>query len=922
MASLIKEINHMVSPVRARYSLKTRITLATLAIFLISLWALSVYASRMLRQDMERLLGEQQYSTASILANQVNSELELRLEALKKVASLSAQSMQKGPAAMQTILESNPVLQMLFNAGLNVFNLDGTVIGDFPLSTGRTGLNFMDNETIAAALKEGKSGVSRPTMGRTLKSPVFGMTVPIRNEQGQVIGALSGVTNLGLPNFLEQVTEGRYGKTGGYILIARQHRLIVTATDKGRIMNSLLAPGMNPAVDRYQQGYEGSAIYVNTRGVEVLTSAKGIPVADWYIVVSLPTAEAFAPIRSMQEHMLLATLLLTLLATGLTWWILRRQLAPLLDTARTLATMSESSTPPQALPIRRPDEIGQLIAGFNRLLDSLGQQKSALRESEARFRLLMEDIPNVAVQGYTLQGTVIFWNRASELLYGYSKAEALGGDLFELIIPPEMKDGVRGAMQAMKQTGEPIPAGELLLQRKDGSPVPVFSSHAVTHDHGGVPELFCLDIDLSARKHAEAELEQHRHHLEELVRSRTIELEQARNAAESANLAKSAFLANMSHEIRTPMNAILGMAHILRRGDVTPAQAERLQQIDTAGKHLLALINDILDLSKIEAGKFVLEDAPLAIDSVLENVRSILSERARAKGIKLQVEHGVFPPDLYGDATRLQQALLNYATNAIKFTEQGCVTLRAVAQDKTADAVVVRFEVQDSGIGIAAEALSRLFSTFEQADNSTTRKYGGTGLGLAITRRLAEMMDGDVGVDTTPGVGSTFWFTARLARKEALELILPSDGTDGVDDNERLIGRRYRGCRVLLVDDEPINLDITRFLLEECGLLVDTAEDGVGAVRQVRSADYALILMDMQMPVLDGVEATRQIRQIPGYLKIPIVAMTANAFAEDKARCLEAGMNGFLIKPIDPDRVFSTVLYWLERDHRGSEANN
>ncbi|MEI7613665.1 MAG: response regulator [Betaproteobacteria bacterium] len=417
--------------------------------------------------------------------------------------------------------------------------------------------------------------------------------------------------------------------------------------------------------------------------------------------------------------------------------------------------------------------------------------------------------------------------------------------------------------------------------------------------------------DITERKKAEAELAEYRLHLEDLVAARTTELAQARDAAEAANVAKSAFLANMSHEIRTPMNAILGMANILQREGVTPRQAERLERIDTAGKHLLEVINSILDLSKIEAGKFSLNEETVVPINVLANVRSILSERAQAKGILLRIECATFPPHLCGDPTYLQQALLNYATNAIKFTERGSVILRALAGDETSDSLVVRFEVQDSGIGIQPEDIPRLFNAFEQADNSTTRKYGGTGLGLAITRRLAELMGGEAGVKSVFGAGSTFWFTVRLKKAEC-SAETSSTRIHSAANAERLLRERFLGARILLVDDEPMNLFVSQCLLEESGLVVDTAEDGEQAVAKVQENRYALILMDMQMPKLNGLDATRQIRAIPAYRNVPILAMTANAFAEDKARCFEAGMNDFIIKPIDPKLIFSTLLRWLE----------
>jgi len=379
--------------------------------------------------------------------------------------------------------------------------------------------------------------------------------------------------------------------------------------------------------------------------------------------------------------------------------------------------------------------------------------------------------------------------------------------------------------------------------------------------------------------------------------------------ADAANVAKSAFLANMSHEIRTPMNGIVGMANLLRRGGVTPLQAERLDKIDTAAQHLLSIINNILDISKIEAGKFVLEETPVNIGSLLTNVSSILSGRAKEKNIRLLIETGSFPHNLVGDSTRLQQALLNYAANAVKFTEKGSVTLRTLMQEETDESVRVRFEVQDTGIGIAPETLSRLFSAFEQADNSMTRRYGGTGLGLAITRSLAELMGGEIGAESTPGVGSTFWFTVKLKKSAELAVMQPMANVDV----EVLIQRHYSGHRILVVDDDPMNREVARMQLEAVELVVDTADDGAEAIALTRKTAYAAIFMDMQMPKVNGLEATRQIRLTPGYRQTPIIAMTANVFAEDKARCIAAGMNDFLVKPFNPEDLFDILLRSLSR---------
>jgi PAS domain S-box-containing protein len=671
------------------------------------------------------------------------------------------------------------------------------------------------------------------------------------------------------------------------------------------------------------------------------------------------------------------------------------------------------------------------------------QQANRQLEDTARFVRTITD---------TVPGRVAYWDR--ELVcrfansgyhawFDFAPGTVVGRSIHELFGTDYVQRQWSHVARALR--------GETLVFEREDQRLGTRRVHQVHYmpdrDEAGVVRgLTVLAFDITARKESE----------DELVRLNA-ELERSRDAAETASRAKSAFLANMSHEIRTPMNAIIGLAHLMARDTRDALQASRLAKVENAAQHLLEVINNILDLSKIEAGKMVLDEAEFSLDSLLARCFELVAERAREKGLELVLDTDHLPPRLLGDATRLSQALINLLANAVKFTAGGWVRLRAEVLQDEGQRLLVRFEVQDTGEGIAPEHLDGLFQAFAQGDSSITRRHGGSGLGLALTRHLAQLMGGDIGVHSRPGGGSRFWFTAWLGRAGAadgsgvegpavalrglralliddlaearaalsgrlallgLRVQAVEDGPtalaaaqaasnggkpfdvllvdwrmtpwDGFETLQRLreqlgdglppavlvtafdepamwdqarraavdtvlvkpitasalhdalarivrapgmalhapdapgrsesqLRLHHAGQRVLLAEDNPVNQEVAGELLRRAGLVVATAADGAQALARLRQESFDAVLMDVQMPGMDGLSATRALRAEFGDA-LPVIAMTAHAFGEDRAACLAAGMNDHVAKPVDPERLYATLLRWLPAHHGTAPA--
>jgi two-component system sensor histidine kinase/response regulator len=671
--------------------------------------------------------------------------------------------------------------------------------------------------------------------------------------------------------------------------------------------------------------------------------------------------------------------------------------------------------------------------GFCQDVTERKHAEDAIRESEAYNKLLFRDsyVPMV-IFDYE-EKRFVDCNQAAVDIYALNSRE----QLLKLnpidVSAPTQYDGTDSAIASARRVDEFLRenknAFEWRQQRPNGD-IWDAQVYLMSFMHQGRRLFQFTLIDITERKKAEAAIQR------------------AREIAEDATRMKSDFLANMSHEIRTPMNAIIGMSHLALKTDMTPRQRDYLQKIQQSGKHLLGIINDVLDFSKIEAGKLTVEHTEFGLDQLLDNVANLVVEKATAKGLELvfDVAHDV-PPALIGDSLRLGQILINYANNAVKFTEKGEIDIVIRVREQNDKDVLLYFAVRDTGIGLTAAQMEQLFQSFQQADASTTRKYGGTGLGLAISKQLAGLMGGEVGVESEIEQGSTFWFTARLGiglnkarnylpapdlrgrrilvvddndsaravlsemlatmtfdvaaaasgeqalemitsaqqdkpyeavlldwqmprmngidtarRIHALRLLQPpklavvtaygreeilsqaqAEGIEHIlikpvntsvlfDTLMRLLGgqpdevrenghasnvsdfealARIKGARILLAEDNELNQQVATELLHDAGFVVDVAANGRIAVEMALASSYDVVLMDMQMPEMDGVEATINMRALPQLNKLPVIAMTANAMSADRERCLGAGMNDFVSKPIEPEELWRALVHWI-----------
>ena len=864
--------------------IKAKVALATSITSVLMIALVTVVQTHRMQEDFTRVLFSQQ----TALINRTAEELDDKLTMLLDIIAVSARNQPPALASsgeqLRAYYQDRAVLALFDD--LLVLDAKGMVISDLPEVPGRVGINAADRDYFKTVMRTRKPMITEPLIGRGNKQPIVQMAAPVLNANGEVVCVLLGVLRLYKDNLLGHLRNAKVGRTGYYFAVTRgPNPVYVLHPELSRLLKPR-QPNANVATTRaLEQDFEGTVDSINGAGRRTLNSYKALKSVDWVLAASLPAEEAFEPFNGVLYRLALWSGLASLLAAALIGWVTLRLLAPLIKLRDAIVALRANPSRFTPLPIHAADEVGQLTSAFNDLM----HERLA---SDARLQSLVEFAPN-AIVVVGVDGRIETFNREGERCFGYPRDAVLGQPL-EMLVPERLRAqhaGHRVKFFADRLSAEPVRMGDgtvLYGLRRDGSEFPVeINLSAVRTDQG--TKVLAVISDITER---------HRLRLE--VEARAAELENERDRAEAANRAKSEFVANMSHEIRTPMNAVLGMVYLLGNTPLTPQQRKYLSMVRVSGQSLLGILNDVLDFSKIEARHMELSPVAFTLDDTMNSLATLMTMNASDKELELAISvDPAVPRHLLGDSMRLQQILVNLAGNAIKFTEQGEVVVGVELSARDDQHALLRFEVRDTGMGMNEAQLSQLFQAFSQGDQSITRRFGGTGLGLAITKRLIELMGGQIAVQSEPGKGSSFWFSLPFE-------VLP----DPPDERRK---PALGNLRLLVADDNRTSRELIAKLIRAWGWQADEVDSGAAALHRYRHSllakqGYDVVLADWHMPGMDGLATAKGIREAAGGGKQPIVVMV-NAFARDHVEEISNAPEAdvVLVKPITSSSLFDAL---------------
>jgi PAS domain S-box-containing protein len=919
-------------------SISHRFVITTILFIAILLITIAGGTYTYFRHTAQKLILDQQLAMITGMASDLDYSINTAHKALVNVAGVSPPECVSNPKTAQDWLLHSAGIRTYFNHSIIILDAAGRLVSSFPARPDKYGRSFAHRDYFIQSLKTGKPYISLPLITSANDHPVIIMTALIRARDGSVAGLLCGAIDLLQADGLFTPLRNTRCGTTGYLFLFAPDRTMIMHPDVSRIMTQDTQPGMNQLFDRALQGFDGSGETVNSKGQSFLASFKHLQSTGWILAANYPVVESYLPITRFRNFYLLGMFFALLISSVLAWRFSVGVARPLTSfTEKILLLTLPDTDKGLRLDDSRADELGQLASAFNSKLDEVQRSELRLRANEARFREMFEEHSAIMLMIEPHSGRIEDANFAAATFYGYPIDQLRGMNIADInqLSCSELESSLELAALGLEDKfifPHRLSDGSLRTVEVHSTPI------------GGRDQVLLYSIvqDITDRKTAEDKLLA----FSALLEQKNAELGAALLASEAATTAKSQFLATMSHEIRTPMNGVIGMTGLLLDTELSVEQRQFAEMAHKSGENLLGLINDILDFSKIEAGKLDMEQLEFNLEATLEDIVQLLAGRAEDAGLRLHYRiDPAIPACVNGDPGRLRQIIINLAGNAIKFTRQGEVVIGARLEHAGDAAVLVRFEVRDTGIGIPLERQDAIFSPFTQVDESTTRKYGGTGLGLAICQQLTALMGGEIGLESEEGSGATFWFTASFAtrpdepgvtrhsgctgqasrpagksRLDACVDLMLGLGTGREAENRSESPHTVEGgaatgkVRLLLAEDNVINQRVAQSMLSRHGYRADVVANGREAVRALEQVDYDLVLMDCQMPEMDGFDATAAIRDPTSKVlnhEVTIIAMTANAMTGDREKCLGAGMNDYLSKPVKKEHLAAVFARWL-----------